>query len=70
MSVERKAWECPKCGRVLAPHVDECPHCVPGAGQPAVKKTGPWLSPYEWPSWTSQPFYYYSKTTVPETRNE
>ena len=20
-------WICPKCGRVLAPHVDSCPHC-------------------------------------------
>ena len=22
-------WICPKCGRVLAPHVDSCPHCSP-----------------------------------------
>lgn len=22
-------WVCPKCGRVLAPHVSSCPHCSP-----------------------------------------
>lgn len=22
-----RGWECPKCGRVFAPHIDECPYC-------------------------------------------
>lgn len=24
-----RGWECPKCGRILAPHQDWCPFCVP-----------------------------------------
>ncbi len=22
-----KGWQCPACGKVYAPHVDECKHC-------------------------------------------
>lgn len=28
MEVERKAWECPRCQKVNAPHVDQC-DCAP-----------------------------------------
>ena len=27
-------WRCLGCNRVLAPHVNECPHCQPPAGTP------------------------------------
>ena len=26
---KRQGWECPKCKRVYAPHVEECEHCRP-----------------------------------------
>ena len=28
---ERMGWECPKCGRVMAPFVTECPNCSKSA---------------------------------------
>ena len=24
-----KGWECPKCGRVYAPHISQCDNCEP-----------------------------------------
>lgn len=36
-----KGWECPKCGAVLAPHVEECPYC-----RPAVVPVYPQPNPY------------------------
>ena len=24
-----KGWECPRCGRCYAPHVEKCPKCGP-----------------------------------------
>ena len=38
-----KGWECPKCGRVYAPHIPECGSCNPVATAPAV--------PNAWPLW-------------------
>ena len=26
-----KGWECPKCGRIFAPYVSECPYCRNGS---------------------------------------
>ena len=31
-----KGWECPKCGRVYAPHIPECGSCNPVAVQPGA----------------------------------
>jgi len=31
---KRSPWICPKCDRVLAPHVDVCPNCGPKGVKP------------------------------------
>lgn len=48
-------WQCPKCNRVYAPHVDECKHCnkeqvaeVPGVRQidiPSHPQPPFWVNP-------------------------
>ena len=42
----QKGWECPKCGRVLAPWKSMCPCSTPKT------EDSPWRTPYENPeSW-------------------
>ena len=53
-----KGWECPKCGKVNAPHVDACDHVMPGTAQKYV------YVPYESPEaadrcWWDEPWIGY-----------
>lgn len=34
--MSNRGWECPKCGHVYAPHVDECSNC----NRPITQTTG------------------------------
>jgi hypothetical protein len=33
-----QGWECPKCGKVYAPHVDECKHCNEGMNMKEINE--------------------------------
>ena len=51
----RDPWECPRCKRVLAPHVDVCPCSEGGTGVLApvsplpVAPSSPSIAPYPFP---------------------
>lgn len=64
MMTERKAWECPRCGRMNAPHTDHCdcgpatepvsiPTIWPSPGTTNPQPTWWWINPNEWwqPAW-------------------
>jgi hypothetical protein len=36
-SLEPQGWICPKCGKIWAPHIDECPQCNDNGGIPIPK---------------------------------
>ena len=35
--IKEYGWICPKCGRVFAPYVNQCPYCIPQN-----------LTPFDW----------------------
>jgi len=34
----KKGWECPKCGRIIAPHIKTCQACLDA--KEGIKKVG------------------------------
>lgn len=48
-----KGWECPKCGRVYAPHVEECGACNLKASYaiPVIPYQGAWWGTVPPPGW-------------------
>lgn len=59
-----KGWECPKCGKVYAPSVDECKHCNGAASAPVLPMLPP--MPYTPPITAPQP-YILPTITQPHT---
>ena len=52
-----RGWECPKCGRILAPHQDYCPFCVPKNNKSNYTETtgtGRTIKDTKIPSWSGR----------------
>jgi hypothetical protein len=69
---EQTGWICPKCGRVYAPHVQECGVCnaailspVPPWTNPYPWYPYPWTTPDPWPGYP--PIITWTTTTTPAT---
>jgi hypothetical protein len=42
--MSNQGWECPKCGRVYAPHVDQCSACAPETKMPTTLPAFAWCN--------------------------
>lgn len=47
-------WECPRCGKIHAPHIDSCD----------CSKPGEW-APNQWPTYPTYPWYPYNPVWYP-----
>ena len=68
-----RGWECPKCGAIMAPHMDVCVNCRGNNGdslattQPSLDK---FLHPNFAPSDTTKPYPYdFDSNTLSDLAN-
>ena len=64
--IEKKPWECPKCGGVNADWVDTCPHCLT-RGPGLVPPFQPYIPTFPEPR---DPFKDYYGDGYPACRND